>query len=340
MKDQGRRVYLEVDYKDYNASALMGDYLTNFSYTDNYSGKFDDLQITLEDRKQLWQGSWKPHAGDEIRVKIHTKNWRWEGDNLTLPCGKFDVDEVTFTGPPDVVEIRATSVPLDSSGRREKKTKSWEKATLKRIAQDIAKNAKLTLAFNFSQNPKYDRIDQTEQSDIEFLVDLCAKEGASIKVSNRKLVIFDEVEFEKKKPAIYIVRGKSNVMSYSFSWNAMGAAYRACQVSYQSPKKKKNISYTYSPPGAPKKGPVLKINERVESQAEAIRVAKNRLREKNKEFGKGTITIAGDPRLAAGITIYVQGWRSFDGKYIIECAKHSINNGYTTEIDIRKVLGY
>ena len=248
---------------------------------------------------------------------------------------------MNFSGPPDVVEIKATSVPLDSSGRREKKTKSWEKATLKRISQDIANNAKLTLAFNFTQNPKYDRIDQTDQSDIEFLVELCAKEGASIKVSNRQLVIFDEAEFEKKKPSLYIVRGKSNVISYSFSWNAMGAAYRACQVSYQSAKKKAKYSYTYTPPGAPKGGPVLKINERVESQAEAIRVARNRLREKNKEFGKGRIALAGDPRMAAGITVYISGWHSFDGKYIIESARHTVGrNGYTTDIEIRKVLGY
>ncbi|TDL50950.1 late control protein [Paenibacillus dendritiformis] len=338
---KGKRVELEIHYEDVLASALMGDYLTEFSYTDNYSGKFDDLQITLEDSKQLWQGDWKPHTGDEIRAKIHVKDWRWQGDNMTLPCGKFDIDEVNFSGPPDVVEIKATSVPLDSSGRREKKTKSWEKATLKRIAQDIAKNAKLSLAFNFAQNPKYDRIDQTEQSDIEFLVELCAKEGASIKVSNRQLVIFDEAEFEKKKPSQFIVRGKSNVVTYSFSWNAMGAAYRACQISYQSAKKKAKYSYTYTPPGAPKGGPVLKINERVESQAEAIRVARNRLREKNKEFGKGRITLAGDPRMAAGITVYISGWHSFDGKYIIESARHTVGrNGYTTDIEIRKVLGY
>lgn len=337
---KGKRLDLEIYYEDVLAPTLVGDYLVEFSYTDNYSGKFDDLQITLEDSQQLWQGKWKPQTGDKIRAKIHTKNWRQEGDNLTLPCGTFDIDEVNFSGPPDAVEIKATSVPLNSSGRRERKTKSWEKVTLKRIAQDVAQNAKLKLMFEFEHNPKYDRIDQTEQSDIEFLVSLCSKEGASIKVSNRKLVIFDEVEFEKKKPAFYIVRGKSNAMSYSFSLNAMGAAYRACQISYQSAKKKK-YTYLYTPPGAPKNGPVLKINERVESQAEAIRVARNRLREKNKQFGKGKITLTGDARMAAGITVYVSGWHSFDGKYIIESARHTTGrNGYTTDIEIRKVLGY
>jgi hypothetical protein len=45
--------------------------------------------------------------------------------------------------------------------------------------------------------------------------------------------------------------------------------------------------------------------------------------------------------MAAGVTIEVKGWKKFDGKYIVESATHSVDGGgYTTRIEIRKVLGW
>ena len=77
------------------------------------------------------------------------------------------------------------------------------------------------------------------------------------------------------------------------------------------------------------------------SQAEALRVARNELRNKNKESGKASLSLMGDVRMAAGMTLTIKGWGKFDGKYIVVSAAHAVSSsGYTTNIEIRKVLGW
>ncbi|BBB91060.1 MAG TPA: hypothetical protein PKA28_10860 [Methylomusa anaerophila] len=90
-------------------------------------------------------------------------------------------------------------------------------------------------------------------------------------------------------------------------------------------------------------GPELVINERVSSDAEAEKVAKKRLRQKNKDEDTASLTLGpGDVRLIGGVNVMVECWQVHDGKYSVVKAKHNVSNsGYGTEIEIRKCLeGY
>lgn len=161
----------------------------------------------------------------------------------------------------------------------------------------------------------------------------------ALKVTNKQIVIFDESKYEKIAPIMTIVRGKSAILSYS-GISATREVYSAARVEYKGGSKKESIRYTYIPPNRPKTGKTLVINERVTSIAEAERLAKMRLRQKNKEEVKLSITMMGDIRLVAGVTVMVQGWGKFDGKYFVETAEHS-GPGYTTKVELRRVLeGY
>ncbi|UTW68693.1 hypothetical protein KHA80_14465 [Anaerobacillus sp. HL2] len=42
------------------------------------------------------------------------------------------------------------------------------------------------------KNPEYDRIEQTEQTDLQFMTKLCNDAGLCLKVSNQSVVVFDE----------------------------------------------------------------------------------------------------------------------------------------------------
>jgi phage protein D len=334
-----RRAMLFVTYKGIDISAPLAESLLDLTYSDNPSGSLDDLQITVEDRAGKWRGDWSPVEGDRITASIRTVNWSGPATFATLPCGSFNVDTVECSGPPDIVRIKATALPGGVSVKRERRTKTWEKIKLKTLAGDFAKRAGLKLMYEFADNPSYDSLSQTDQTDLAFLLDLCSKEGAALKVSGGKLIIFDEAAYEKKSPVATIQR--DDVLSYSFSWSTAVAAYRACQLTYTGAKNK-TIKATYVPPGAPKTGPVLKINETVSSHAEAERVARNRLREQNKEYGRGQLSLPGDPRMAAGVTIRIKGWGRFDSKYIVDSAVHTVDGsgGYRTDLEIRKVLGW
>ena len=88
-------------------------------------------------------------------------------------------------------------------------------------------------------------------------------------------------------------------------------------------------------------GKTLQVKEQIKSIAEAERLAKKKLREKNREEVTMTVDTMGNFALLASETVNVLGFGNFDGKYIIVTAKHEIGNGYTTSIDLRRCLnGY
>lgn len=338
MTQLARRAEIDLKYNGINASEHISKFLISLTYTDAID-RLDDLQLTLQDRDQLWQGSWHPAEGDVLLASFKTLNWVEPGETQQFNCGTFEVDAFDFSGPPDIVAIKSTSLPAGSKARREKRSQAWEKVKLRTVANDIAIRAGLKLLYELADNPLYERLEQDRESDLSFLFSLAQREGAAVKVANGFLVLFDEAAYERKSSILTIKR--ADVVSHSFAWSTSDSAYSACKLSFFHPKSKKNISVTYRPPGAPKNGPLLEINESVESEAEALRTAKNRLRQQNKNHGKGSLTLPGDVRLIAGVTIDVSGWRSFDGKYIVERATHALSNsGYVTNIDIRKVLGW
>ena len=76
--------------------------------------------------------------------------------------------------------------------------------------------------------------------------------------------------------------------------------------------------------------------------AEAERLAKKRLREKNCEEVTGSISCVGRTDLVAATVINIAGFGAFDGKYIIVQAQHDISSsGYTCSLSVRRCLdGY
>lgn len=338
-----RQATLTIMYNNIDITSDLSSSLIDFSYTDAAPGELDDLQLTLEDRASLWQGSWSPAEGDYIEAVIEIRNWTKPGDSTRLPCGRFYIDSVLCAGGSsgDMVTIQAVSLPLSSTARQERQTKNWENTSLWDIAQEVAAGAGLELQFYVEDNPNYERQDQMDQSDLGFLVELAQGEGVAAKITGGQLILFDEAFFEEKEPVLTLTKGEDHILSFSFEWAATNAAYRAAEVTYTKASEDKTFSALYAPPGAPDTGPILQLRESVDSEGEALRMARKRLRERNKQFGKASLSLMGDVRLAAGLTIAVFGWGHFDGKYIVESAAHRIGEGgYTTDIQIRRVLGW
>ncbi len=334
-----RKSKLLLLYNNKNISEEIDKYLLNFTYADHANGKADDLQIVLEDRAGLWRSDWFPEKGARLSSGLVVVNWNGNQGEEALPLGFFEIDELEPTGPPDIVTLKAISVPISSSLWGEDKTRAWEKTKLSAIANDIAGTAGLGVFYDTAEDPPYDRIEQTEQPDLPFLQKLCEDAGLSLKVTGDKLVIFDDSKYEQLEPVKTIIRGKSNVLSYSGRSQTRNI-YSACRVEYKGGKKKEDICFTYTPPNRPKTGKTLVINERVDSIAEAERLAKKRLRQKNCEEMTFNLTLQGDITLVAGVTVMIEGWGVFDGKYFINQATHG-GPGYAISLELRRVLeGY
>lgn len=107
-------------------------------------------------------------------------------------------------------------------------------------------------------------------------------------------------------------------------------------------RKKQTVKVTFKPASAPKKGDVLYVNEEFKTQAEGIKIGKNRLREANKELVKATLKYVGLVNRYAGDTITLSDYGKFSGKYLIVTVDGNLGTGGTeTTLQIRKVLaGY
>ena len=138
-------------------------------------------------------------------------------------------------------------MPLVSTASRQIKNKSWEKTSLKTIATDIAGNCDLELRFS-GEDFKYDRIQQTNQTDLEFLNKLTVEQQKCMKITSDKetgkniLWIQEEEELEKQKPVL-TVTPQSEMVNRSLNID-FTQIYKSAKVVSTNSKKKGIIKST------------------------------------------------------------------------------------------------
>lgn len=337
-----RRAYITVNYSGTDISKEVSSDLISFSYTDNASDESDSISISLKDNKGRWGGPWFPTKGDVVSAVLHTLNWRKNGDKQKLPCGRFFVDEPEYSGRPKVMTLNAVSSPLNSNFSNTERSKSWRNITLKSIASDIARRAGLKLQYIGTNNPRFSSIQQSEQSDSAFLLEQCEEAGLSIKVTDSKIVIFDEAEFEKRKAVATYEETNTSVLDYSFKTSLADTAFAGVNVKYYDSTLGRKIAFLYSVRDIDKeKDKIYQLNAKVRTGEEARRLAQKTLRRLNKREFTGTLSVVGNVLLLGATCINLKKFGAFDGKYYITKATHNVGDGYTTELEIRKVLeGY
>lgn len=358
----GRRAWLQVTYDNKDISEALAEYLISASYTDNLSGQVDDISLTLEDKAGLWQSDWMPTKGATLDVTLCTYNWvgLYDGE-ADVQLGKFEIDEIELSSAPDVVTIKAAAITVsdDSTLRSTLRSRTWENATVKKIANDVAVENNMKLYWDCDDDPAIDKLEQNDESDLDVLKKVCDDAGFALKVTTDTIIVFDEAKYEAAKPMVEIYHPDTQEIDtvvantdeptpepilhstgYSFT-SKIRDVYMKCHVKYAQDKDKSVIESTFTDPNKTE-GATLEIHQQVSTQAEADRLAKKKLREKNREECTGSFSSEGQPFLCAGETVQMLGFGSFSGKYIITQAKHDLSSsGYTTSIDVRRCLiGY
>lgn len=332
--DKARRARLEITIAGADITKDIAPFLVSFSYEDNRSGEADSISVTLEDRDGRFRGDWFPKKNSTVTAAIKVSDWEKNGDSQILKCGTFELDEIEATQ--GSLTMKGVSTPITAGGRREKITRTWEKAYLKTVAQDVAKKAGLELNYTAVDNPYFGRIDQKQESSLGFLSRIVHKAGLAIKIVHGKVAIYNEVDAEKEEAAFTIVRTGGYVTDWNFRTQSVDT-YKSCEVSYFDPKTKVTFTGTATSSGEnDPSGQVLRIsNERVESNAEAIKLAEKKLRDSNKREATGHLDCVGNTLMLDGMVIAVSGFGTFDGKYRIAKSTHSIDSsGYTTAVDL------
>jgi len=326
-----RRVNLQVSYDGVDISADITRDLTAFSTTDNASGSADDVSIHLHDKNDLWINSWRPQEGAQIECTINQIGFA--SSRKALSCGRFIIDTNQFSGPPTTLIIGAVGMPSAEGFKGTNRSKTFENATVERIAKTIADRYSLLLIYDTAINPTVKYIEQSREPDSKFLLGVCDKYGLMLKLHNDKLVIYDEMTYEMK-PFVRLI-GMKDITDWTYSSNIWDAGYTGCRISYKNPDSKDDLEYTFEYGD----GKILEESSSVESIAEAEIVGKAKLREKNKEFTKVVLDMPLDLDLLATQTVYLSGdFGSIEGKYFIDTRTHDIGTGSTTTVSMHKVI--
>ncbi len=323
-----RRATFTLIYEGKDVTADLLPVVLALSYTDKLSGNSSDLDIDLINRDRRWMKDWIPTKGDKLTCKF-----QYVGLTEVLDCGGFEVDDFEYSGSPDRLRLSAVATSITGT-LREKRTKSYEKTTLRQVAADVAKRNGLSLSGQI-KDVKMERITQNEQSDLEFITKLAEEYGHLTKVENGKLVFFTQADLEAQ-PAIATLTD-AEIKTYRITSQSQGT-YKAAEISYQNPGQKKLIRHKEEDKSI-KKGDTLKIKGRAETKAQAIEKSKAALEKANGGETKMEISLEGDARMVAGVNVQIQGYGRFDDKYQVEEAKHSMNKsgGWTTSLTLKKI---
>jgi len=326
---KARQSSVIVKYNDTDITKTITDYIEGFSYVDNASGTADTVTLKLNNKSGKWSGSWIPVQGDSVKTIIKLTNWNKEGDNRIFDCGFFLIDDLSFSGPPSTASIGGISTPINTDFNVTKKNKTWQSTTVKGILSSIASSAGIGLYFS-GQDYTIKEIEQSDQEDVNFAFQLCSSYNLAMKLYNKKIVVFDQVEYEKKNASLTIRR--ADVESYSIK-KGMTRQYDGVSISYTDGILNKTLSYKFMLKEGTR---ILKLNEKASSLQDAEVKAKAKLLAHNRQCQTMSVTVKGDTKYISSKCVNVSGFGKLDGKYYIDSVTHNkdAGSGYSCTLEM------
>lgn len=186
--------------------------LMSLTLTDNRGFEADQLDIELDDSDGKLV---LPRRGAKIAVALG-----WQGTAL-IDKGTFTVDEIEHSGAPDKLTIRARSADFRET-LNIRRDHSYHKTTIGRIIKTVAERNKLNPTLNKAMSDlDVDHIDQTNESDGNFITRLAKQYGAIAAVKNGNLLFIRQGQAKtasgKPIPVMSIIRSLGDGHQFSMA---------------------------------------------------------------------------------------------------------------------------
>jgi len=335
-------VRLSFDGQD--ATGLLMPLLLECTYTDHVHGESDELNLQFEDRGGKFRSSFFSKLTNTVHVRLG-----YEEEPL-LDCGDFQIEEVEFRGPPDVVDIRMVGTHINKK-LRTKKHKAHEDKLLADIVFAVAKENGLTVKGDI-EKIKIDRSTQNHERDLQYLLRLSKDYGYAFVVKGTTLIYYKMEDLENTPAKLMILR--TQLEDYELKFKTIDT-YTDSDVSHHRTKSKTNVNAKVSasdirtpvgvstPDGYPvgflgHASDTLTVLSRSQDENIAKIKARAKLHLKNREECTGSLTMKGNTTWMAGLTFELSGMGMLGGPYFVEKATHTINrnDGYKTVLEIKR----
>lgn len=299
----------------YNGTDIYEKVSLNYCVHEMHAEKESDtLVMRFNDPKGIWS-SWNPLTDDKVAMEY--------GDDKS---GAMNILGITSRN--GLITLRAMAMPL---GARSRATKTWESVGFLSLCEEIAGKHGLSIESYGVDDQIYQWVAQDDEDDMHFLQRLCVQEGCQMVFYDNKLIVYSELYLESQDAIGDLEVGINGEYTYT---DTRKTGYGLCEIfaGYYSG------SATDSD-GDPNKVLRSRRPMRVNSSGEAVRFAKNLLRNANKYNMVGTFERSLKTEYAAGSilnlkTAKASGW---DGKIFLSGVRHDIVNNRTT-FNFRKVF--
>jgi len=313
---------------------IIGEW-DEFTYTDPAEGEADSIEISIFDRTNEWLNNKMPELGAEIAAKITTVNWGTLPGAGTLDCGKFTLDDFSFSGWPTAGKVSAVSTPADSSFRETEKSKVWNNVTLEEMGKEIAGTAGITLTWDVENTPPAMKsVEQTEETDCSFFQGKCEEYGLCVKLYSNKLVVYDREAYKKKDAAATLTM--ADVKSWDWK-KTLTHTYTGGTYEYTIPVKKAKDKKVKVTVGSGTR--MLHKTGTADSKADAELKLKAAINNANHGATTMNCTMIGRTDLVSTMCVNMEGFGQLSGKYYIDKVTHTVSatGGYEASLEMSKV---
>lgn len=277
-----------------------------------------------------------PPTGAELDVSLGY------ADTGLQRMGLFIADEVELEGWPGQMTIRGRAAPYDTSkgGKTDlqtQKTRSWPKGTtLGAMVAKIAKEHGMAPAVAASmQAIVLPHFDQTEESDISFLVRVARKYDGAVKPGGGKLAVAKRGESKTSSGAelATVTLDASDCSRWSLSITTRDSS--GTVVAYYHDRgqaKRQEVSVGSG-------DPVRRLRHNFPDKTSAQKAAQAELDKRDRRKNKLALAMPGNPGLTAEARLELTGFRAgVPTEWLITRVQHRLEpgTGYVAEVEAEK----
>lgn len=311
-------------------TAVIRERFVGLSLTDEAGTESDTLEVTLADHDPE-RPIVLPPTGAELDLALGY-------DDRVQRMGLFVVDELEVSGWPGAFVIRARAAPHERSmsgmsDLQSQRSRSWERGTtiadvIDTIAGEHGMEAAVAPALEAIELP---HIDQVNESDMAFVLRLAGRYDAIAKTAGGRLVFAE--------------RGKGASVSGT-TLPTIAVAARDC-MRWQATIARRDspgtvIAYWHDTDAAERREvsvgegrPVRRLRHDYPDEDAAEAAARAELARRERGEMRLSLSLPGDPRIAAESPLRVSGFRrEIDGEWIVTRVTHSLDSGgYVCEVE-------
>ncbi|WP_311276180.1 contractile injection system protein, VgrG/Pvc8 family [Methylobacterium sp. WCS2018Hpa-22] len=304
---------------------LSGGPLLGLTVTDNEGIKSDAAELRLDNRRQIPA----PKKGAKMQI------WLGYAETGLVYMGNYEVESWTKSGRPRTLLVSAKAAGLTTE-IKSPKSRSYHDKTVGEIVEQIAgKNGLTSIVHPTLKSFKIGHIDQSTESDINFLTRLAKRVGGNFKVADRRLIM--NLAGSGSLPS----GGAAPVFPcYEIGesdWTATGSergSYKSASAAWQNTETGERESVVKGS-GTPR----FRDRKLYKTQEEAERAAEAQLSALTRGKVSFSDTRPGWPEIFAGARLdVIDHDPDVDGLFNLKTVAHSIDSaGYKTSLTAESV---